>query len=121
MTPKQFLQIGGVILVLLGIVGFLKPDLAPGLVTFYPGENWAHLVLGIVALVLAPLPLGDLKKWVVVLVGLVALAFAVIGFMVRTGAAPNFYGVANLDNPVDNILHLVVGLWALVAAFGRKA
>jgi hypothetical protein len=119
MTPKQFLQIGGVVLVLLGVIGFLKPDF--GIVFFSPAENWAHLLLGIVALVLAPLPLGDLKKWVVVLVGLVALVFAVLGYMAKDNAVPNFYGVAQLDNPVDNVLHLVVGIWALLAAFGKKS
>ena len=120
MNPKQFLQIGGVVLLLLAIVGFLVPEI-PGLVTFSPAENWAHLVLGVVALVLAPMPLGDLKKWVVVLVGLLALFFGIAGFMVRMAPAPNFYGVAQLDNPVDNVLHLVVGIWALLAAFNKKA
>ncbi len=121
MNPKQFLQLGGVILVLLGIVGFLVPSIGT-LLVFTMAENVAHTVLGIVALVLAPLPLADLKKWVVVLVGLVALYFAVAGFMVAGQAVPNYYGVAQLDNPVDNILHLVVGIWALAAAFmGKEA
>ena len=120
MNPKQFLQIGGVILVLLAVIGFLKPDLAGEFLYFDAAENWAHLVLGVVALVLAPLPIGDLKKWVVVLVGLVALIFGVLGFMVSGEAAPNFYGVTNLENPADNVLHLAVGVWALFAAFNKK-
>lgn len=120
MNPKQFLQIGGVILVLLAIIGFLKPDLAGDFLNFDAAENWAHLVLGVVALVLAPLAIGDLKKWVVVLVGLVALFFGIMGFVVSGNPSPNFYGVANLENPVDNVLHLVVGVWALLAAFNKK-
>ncbi len=120
MNPKQFLQIGGVVLVLLAVVGFLKPDLAGDFLNFDAAENWAHLVLGVVALVLAPLAIGDLKKWVVVLVGLVALIFGVLGFMVSGNPAPNFYGVTNLENPADNVLHLVVGVWALLAAFNKK-
>jgi len=32
-----------------------------------------------------------------------------------TGA--NTFGVANLESPADDILHLVVGVWALAAAF----
>jgi hypothetical protein len=120
MNPKQFLQVGGVILLLLGIIGFLVPQIGT-LLIFTSAENWAHTVLGVVALVLAPLPLGELKRWIVVIVGLVALFFGVAGFMVSGNAVPNFYGVAQLDNPVDNILHLVVGLWALYAAFNKKA
>ena len=120
MNPKQFLQLGGVILVLLAVIGFLAPNLAGDFLNFDMYENWVHLLLGVVALVLAPLPVGDLKKWVVVLVGLLALAFAILGFMVRSNPSPNFYGVANLENPVDNVLHLVVGVWALFAAFNKK-
>jgi hypothetical protein len=121
MNPKQFLQLGGVILVLLGIIGFLKPDLAGDFLNFDAPENWAHLLLGVVALVLAPLPLGSLKKWVVVLVGLTSIAFAVLGFMVRGNPSPNFYGVSNLENPADNVLHLVVGVWAMLAAFNKNS
>ena len=120
MNPKQFLQLGGVILVLLAVIGFLKPDLAGDLLNFDSAENWAHLLLGVVALVLAPLSIGDLKKWVVVLVGLIAIVTAILGFMARGNPSPNFYGVANLENPVDNVLHLVVGVWALLAAFNKK-
>ncbi len=120
MNPKQFLQIGGVILILLAVIGFVKPDFAGDLLNFDSAENWAHLVLGVVAVALAPLAIGDLKKWVVVLVGVIALAFGVLGFMVRGNPSPNFYGVTNLENPVDNVLHLVVGVWALFAAFNKK-
>lgn len=120
MNPKQFLQVGGVILLLLGIIGFLVPNLLGETLYFDSAENWAHTLLGIVALLLAPLPLGELKRWVVVLVGLVALFFGVAGFMVSSNAAPNFYGVTNLEF-LDNIVHLAVGVWALYAAFNKKA
>lgn len=121
MNPKQFLQIAGVVLIVLAVVGFVKPDLAGDLLNFDAAENWAHLLLGVVALVLAPLALGDLKKWIVAVIGVVALAFAVLGFMARGNPPPNFYGVTNLENPIDNVLHLVVGVWALLAAFGKKS
>ena len=119
MNPKQFLQIGGAILLVLGIFGYFVPDVLSGMLTFGPAENGAHVVLGIVALVLAPLPIGDLKKWVVVLVGLVALFFAVAGFIVAANPPLNFYGLANLEM-LDNVIHAVVGVWALLAAFGGK-
>ncbi len=120
MNPKQFLQIGGVILLLLGILGFLKPDLAGDFLSFDTAENWAHLVLGVVAIVLAPQPVGVMKKWVVVLIGVAAIIVSVLGFMVSGNPSPNFYGMANLENPVDNVLHLVIGVWALVAGFRKK-
>ena len=120
MTPQKFLQFGGLILALLAVIGFIKPDLAGDFLNFDAAENWAHLILGVVALALAPLPIGNLKKWVVVLFGVVALVFGVLGFIVSGNPSPNFYGVVNFENPVDNVLHLVVGLWALFAAFNKK-
>ncbi len=119
MNPRQFLQVGGTVLVLLAVIGFLKPDLAGDLLSFDPLENWAHLVLGVVALALAPLPLGEVKKWVAVLVGVLAIVVGVLGFMVSGNPSPNLYGVVNLENPIDNVLHLVVGVWALIAAFRK--
>ncbi|MBI1812854.1 hypothetical protein HY285_03285 [Candidatus Peregrinibacteria bacterium] len=115
MNPKQFLQWGGAILLLLAVLGFLNVRFGDAL-WFDSAENYAHGVLGVVALVLAPLPLGDLKRWVVVLVGLVALYFGVAGFMVASNSAPNWYGITNLEF-LDNIVHLAVGVWALAAAF----
>lgn len=120
MNPKQFLQIGGAILILLAIIGFVAPTIGGDFLNFDSAENWAHLVLGIVAVVLAPMALGDLKKWVVVLVGVIAIAFGVLGFLASGNPAPNFYGVTNFENPVDNVLHLVVGIWALFAAFNKN-
>ena len=32
----------------------------------------------------------------------------------------NFYGLANLESPADNLLHLVVGIWAAAAAYANR-
>lgn len=132
-TPNYFLNIGGVVLLALGILGFIT--WGAGILTenslFYldNGENVAHTVLGIAALVLARvLPdNGALQKYLVVVVGLVALFFGVYGFAVAGNSATmmgekfNTFGVANLENPLDNLLHLVVGAWAFVSAFWSQA
>mgnify|MGYP001617317185 CR=1 FL=1 len=119
-NPKNFLMYGGWVLVILGILGFFL--IGPGTdrlfgSTWYfdDAENWAHLVLGVVALLLVYLVKNNvLNKWVTILVGLFALVATVSGFFVGT----NFLG-ANLENPLDNILHLVVGAWALVSGFSK--
>ena len=120
MNPKQFLQVGGVILLLLGIIGFLVPNLLGDLLWFDSAENVAHTVLGIVALIAAGAPLGaGLRKGLVIIVGLVALFFGVMGFVVAGNAAPNFYGVTNLEM-LDNIVHIAVGVWAFLASMGKE-
>ncbi|MBM4421281.1 MAG: DUF4383 domain-containing protein [Chloroflexi bacterium] len=123
MNPKQFLQIGGAILLILGIVGFLGVfNDTKGAFYLTMGENVAHTVLGIVALI-ASVQLKDAQaqKWLVVLVGIVALFFGVYTLAVPASPQPNTFGVANLENPADLVLHLVVGLWALYAALMGKS
>lgn len=126
MNPKQFLLIGGVVLVIVGLAGFfgiIGPT--PERSLFGPrwwfdnGENWAHLILGIVALISAYILNAMWQKWLVLVLGVVGLLVALWGFLVSGSAAPNFYG-ANLENPADNILHLLIGIWALWAMFRAK-
>lgn len=123
LNPKQFLLIGGIILLLLGIVGYAGV-FSDTKSAFYldTGENVAHTVLGIVAIAASYLLKdANLQKWLVVVVGVVALFFGVYGFIVAGNASPNTFGVSNLESPADDILHLVVGIWALYAAFMGKS
>jgi hypothetical protein len=119
-NPKQFLQIGGAILLLLGLLGFAGLFNTKG--SFFwldNGENVAHTGLGIIAIA-ASFLLKDaqMQKWLVAVVGVVALFFTVVGFAVAGDASgANTFGLANLESPADDILHLVVGVWALAAAF----
>jgi hypothetical protein len=127
-TPKGFLIYGGAILLLLGIVGYLGIFSQSSVPAFYldSGENIAHTFLGIVALAIVFVPglngiFAPYYRWIVILLGIVALFFAVYGLYVGGNAAPNTFGVANLESPADDILHLVVGAWALWAAWRPAA
>jgi len=127
-TPKGFLTYGGVILLVLGILGFVALSDATAYPSFYldSGENVAHTGLGIIALAIVFVPgLNTLfepyYRWIVILLGLVSLFFAVYGFSVAGNPAPNTFGLANLENPFDDVLHLVVGVWALYAAWRPSA
>jgi uncharacterized membrane protein HdeD (DUF308 family) len=118
MNPKQFLMIGGVILLLVGIVGFFgiigpTPDQSIFGDAWYfdNGENWAHTILGVVALILAFASSGSTQKWVVVLLGVIGIVVGVYSIF-----NSNFLGSA-LQNPADTLLHIVIGIWALLAAF----
>lgn len=85
-------------------------------------ENYAHLILGIVALATFYLLKDEhLAKWLVALVGMLALVVSVLGFMNSGSPVPNL-GVTHMEEISDNILHLVVAVWAFYAAFiGGKA
>jgi len=122
MNSKQFLTVGGAVLLLLGIVGYLGIFGEGSFFWLTTGENVAHVFLGLVALAAVYVPglnkaLEPYYKPIVILVGLIALFFGVYGFAVANVPPLNTFGVAQLNSPADNILHLAVGAWALYAAF----
>ena len=129
MNPKMFLTVGGAVLLLLGVVGFLNVLTEEASPNFWldNGENVAHAVLDVVALAAVFVPglnsaLAPFYRPIVILVGIIALFFGIYGFVVSGDPVPNTFGLGNLENPADQILHLVVAAWAFASAFmGREA
>ena len=122
MNPKQFLVIGGIILLLVGILGFvgiLGPTASDSIfgATWYfdNAENWAHAVLGIVALLAAFVLPMNMHKPLVIAVGILALLFGVYSLF----GSRMIFG-ANLENPMDTILHLAIGILALWASMQKS-
>jgi len=122
MNTKQFLQIGGIVLIVVGILGFaglIGPTIEQSIFGaawwFDNAENVAHLFLGIVAIVVLYLLPQTTHKPVVLLVGVVALLFGLYSLFGEV----QFLG-ANLQNPTDTVLHLVVGVWALYSALHKE-
>ena len=115
MNSKQFLQIGGMVLVLIAILGFsgiIGPTEmeSPFGATWYfdNAENSAHLVIGIAALIFGfGVKNAMLQKNITILVGVLGILFAVYNIF-----SENFMS-ATLQNPADMILHLVIGVFAL--------
>jgi hypothetical protein len=120
LTPKGFLQYGGIILVLLGVLGFLgitgptpKQSIFGSFWWFDNVENIAHTGLGIATLLLVFIVKNEnLNRWVTVIVGAVAL---LIG-LYNLGGEVMLAG-ANLESPADLVLHLLVGVWGIYAGF----
>ena len=117
MNPKHFLIVGGLTLIAVALAGFFgiigpttQDSLFGDMWWFDNAENWAHLVLGIVALVVALALPAILQEWVTLLVGALGVLvglYNVLGSTMLLGA--------NLENPADTILHVAVGAWALLA------
>jgi len=118
MNAKQWLILGGAVLVLiaiLGMVGIIGPTADQSIFgdfwVFTSPENYAHLVLGIAGLISAFVLPTTLQKYLVYILGVVALFFGIYSGFISS----DFYG-ASLENPADTILHLAVGVWAFYAA-----
>lgn len=116
-------MIGGVVLVLVGVLGFvgvIGPSAESSVFGqawwFDNAENWAHLVLGVVALVLAYAVSASLQRPIVMLLGIVGVLvglYSLLGYSMLLGA--------NLENPADSLLHLAIGAWALVASWRKES
>ncbi len=121
MNPKQFLTLGGVVLVLVGVLGYigvLGPTAAQSLFGefwwFDNAENVAHLVLGVAALAAVYVLPANLQRMLVYVVAALALLVGLYNLTSTTLLG------ANLESPADMILHLAVGAWALVSAMNKK-
>lgn len=124
LTPRGFLSVGGVILVLVGVLGFIgvlgptpEQSVFGNMWWFDNAENVAHTVIGVVALAAVYLMKdAGLQRTLVMVVGVVALLvglYNLMGEVMLLGA--------NLESPMDLILHLVVGAWAIAASMQKKA
>lgn len=123
MNPKQFLLVGGAILLLVGILGYVgvigpTPNKLFGPFWYFDNpENVAHTVLGIAGLSAAFVLPALYQKYLVLLLGTLGIVVGLYSLLIST----TLLG-ANLENPADTLLHLVVGAWALYASLiGDKA
>lgn len=123
LTPRGFLSVGGTVLVLVGILGYVgvigpTPDqsIFGTFWWFDNAENLAHTVLGVVAF-LSVYMVKDaaVHRFLVLAVGALAL---VVGLYNLVGEVQVLD--ANLESPADLVLHLVVGVWGLWAGLKAK-
>lgn len=117
-------------LLLLGTVGYANVFTEAGSPTFWldGSENPVHLGVGLAALAAVFVPglrtaLAPHYRLIVGLVAVIALFFGIYGFVLPagSGAHPNAFGVANLESPADNLLHLVIGIVAVAAMYVKPS
>jgi hypothetical protein len=119
---RLYATVSGALLVLVGLAGmlenaeFAEPELWSELLGFYAVNGWAnalHIVLGLLALLLAP---ALSRLWAIV----AAIAFLFLGIWGVT--APNgelLFGVLPATRAV-NLLNLLLGATALIALLASR-
>ena len=129
LSPTGFLKIGGIVLLVLGLVGYTGVTNSVEAFQLDNGENIAHTVLGVAGIAIGfGLKNEQLHRWVVgalLALGIVATLWSLFNtsgaFVSGTGFTNPNAGFTNLENPADTVLHLVVSAWAAVAVFWRGA
>lgn len=123
MNPKSFLQYGGwllIILTVLGMVGVFGPTPDRSLLgenLYFDGpQNMIHLVFGILALVGAYLLDAGMRRNLTLLFAVIALGFALYGLF-----TDNLLFGANLETPLDDIVHFVLAVWAFLSWRGQDS
>lgn len=128
-TSTGFLRYGGIVLLLVAVVGFIGIFNSFEFFSLDTGENVAHLALGIVGAGAGFLVANaSLHRLLTIVVFVTAVVFTLWGLILPSGGAlsngafanPNFYGLANLENPADTLLHLVVAAWAGAALWMER-
>lgn len=123
MNPKTFLLYGGallLVLTVLGLVGVLGPTPERSLLgenLWFDGpQNWIHLLLGVLALVGAFALSADMRRNLTLLFAVIAFLFALYGLF-----TDGLLFGANLETPLDDILHLVLAVWAFLSWRGKES
>ncbi len=126
LSPQGFLKVGGSVLVLVAVLGFVgvigptTSSLFGSYWYFDNAENWAHLVLGVVGLIAAFKFPAAFNKTLVLILGIFGVLVGLYSLFGLVPEGTTFLG-AGLENPADTLLHLVVGAWALTAGIkGNK-
>lgn len=118
LTPRLFLRIGGVVLIVLGALGLTGIlGIISQLVFFHPPYwiNWVHFILGATMLLISYTSYHRLQKWLVLFPAIIATAMGLLGILFGPYFATRFNVPDLAVDPSDHIAHLIVGLLAIWA------
>ncbi len=114
MALRQYAQILGIVLILLGILGLLLGDQdLLGVINIDIVEDLVHILTGgLLAYVGFGRVDAGVARSLVLVLGVVYLLVGVLGFILPTlsGLLPHGYSI------FDNLLHLVLGVLSIVVA-----
>src|ERR1700730_1137389 len=108
---KGFMRIVGIILIVVGIVGFITP--LTGILDLTPTHNLIHLVTGILAYAVS----GNFKGSVTAakIFGVIYLLVGIVGLFTN-----DLFGLIMLM-PLDTVIHFLIGFVSLYLGFNAAS
>ncbi len=120
LTSRRCLLTFGLGLSVLGIVGFFVDTQAGDLYDLGTGQSIAYLIVGLASLLVGEVWGSDWKRAFLGLEGLFFLVVGIAGFAIAGGDSHDL-GIFNVENPWENVVHLLLGLIFLgTALFPRR-
>lgn len=131
---KTICKILGVVFLLVGLVGFAKPDFLGTHLSLL--HNIVHIASGAIALYLGFAGTLSAARLFCIVFGIVYLLLAVLGFLLGTPAVPTMANMASMgtDNKLwkvipgqlelgtmDHVVHLLLAILFLIGGFMTKA
>lgn len=109
---KTYSLVVGVVLLLVGILGFLFREGLMGL-QFHLHHNLIHLLSGAIGLWAGTSKNANAPRLFAMIFGAVYTLVAIWGFLGNENLGPVMLNL----NTTYNVVHVVVGLWGLIAGF----
>lgn len=122
-TPRNALRLTSLGVFIVGLFSFIFPNgvlpILGGVWWFDVFEGYFHFTVSASTLI-ASLILSDRQaRWFLLIIGIGAVIVGLYGFLLSGGPVGTFntFGVANLENPADNLFHFVGGILALAVVY----
>ena len=117
---KRICTILGIVFLLVGIVGFVAPNLLGAHLN--TPHNLVHIISGALALYLGLAGSLSAARLFCLIFGIVYLLLGIVGFLMGTGADRMFdvAGILHLGT-MDHIIHIVLGIIFLIGGLMTKA
>jgi hypothetical protein len=111
---KLFTQVVGVVLLVVGILGFLTPGIGT-LLQFHTHHNLIHVISGLALAYAGFMGNADMQRLFSKIFGVIYGLVTVLGLAGMENLGPIMLHL----NTTYNLIHLVVSAWALYAGFAK--
>ncbi|MDR5683702.1 MAG: DUF4383 domain-containing protein [Armatimonadota bacterium] len=114
---KTYAQVVGVVLIVVGLLGFIASDLLASLLGAAPSlvHNVIHLATGLIGAYIGFSAVSAARSFAQVF-GVIYALVALLGFV----APATLVGIGIEVTAMYNVIHLVIALWGLWAGFSRQ-